>query len=271
MKLGTNIPILSPVLPIELPEETASLVNISESGFRAERSYGIYTICGSGKCKCDPSDPNRCHQHDGYIVKVLKARRGLIDQGDNSWSKQLGKTTPDLKNVSQFVIKAEDIGMDLVRQWNSDIWGIGSTITGEITSETVRGFAGCFVADGEKPTAEELSQAQQLLAASDGALVERAHSEWDQFHNPVMIHAGWKRAARRLGVDSEWLYSIVNKNALPDCPHCGSKLITATATVCATCGRDVVTQAAANGQERLAQGAQTASARKPRGGKKAAA
>lgn len=255
MKLGTNIPAINPVLPIELPEETATLVNISESPFHAERTYGTYRIEGRS-----PNEP--------YVTKVIAARRGLIDQGDNSWSRQLGKSTPDLKNVQQFVIKAEDIGMDLVRQWNSDLWGIGSSITGQVMSETVRGFAGVFVADGVEPTAEELAQAHQLLAASDSALAERAHSEWDQFHNPQMIHAGWKRAARRLGVDAEWLYTISNIASLPNCAFCGSKMKTATATVCAACHRDVVAQ---NAQERPAESPADASRAKGRGSKKVAA
>lgn len=272
MKLGTQTPIFSPVLPIDLPEETAVLVNIAESAFRAERTYGIYTICGNGKCHCSPEDPNRCKQYDGYITKTLKARRGLIDMGDNSWAKQIGKgNQPDLKAVQQFVIKAEDIAVDLVRQWNSDLWGIGSTITGEVTTETVRGFVGVFCADGEQPTAEELSQAHQLLASSDTALIERAHSEWDQFHNPVMIHMGWKRAARRLGVDAEWLYSVVNTNALPECVFCGSKMKTATATVCAACHREQPVKEAVNAQVRSTEGVAETSDAKPKRGKKAAA
>src|SRR5207253_10380702 len=85
------------------------------------------------------------------------------------------------------------------------------------------GFSGLFVADGQAPTAEELAQAHELLALSDSALAQRAHSDWDQFHRPDMIHAGWKRAARRLGVDADWLYTISNIASLPDCKFCGSK------------------------------------------------
>lgn len=213
---GVNV-VAPTTLPIELPIETATIVNISETAFHAERTYGTYRIEG-----CKPGQP--------YMTITVRAARGVIDRGDRIPGK--------LNGTEQFIIKAEDIGMDLVRQWNTDLWGIGSTPTGEIAGEAVRGFSGVFVCDGEEPTVEELTQAQELLALSDAALAERAHSEWDQFHSPMTIHAGWKRAARRLGVDAEWLYTISNKASLPDCKFCGSKMKTATATVCATCHRD---------------------------------
>lgn len=224
MKLGTQIPIHVPAGPIALPQTTATLVNISETAFAAERTYGTYRIEG-----CKPGEP--------YVAKTIVACRGVVDMGDRIAGK--------LQGTRQFVIEAVDIGEDLVRQWNSDIWGIGSTATGEIENETVRGFAGVFVADGLVPTAEELATAHQILALSDQALAECAHRDWDQFHRPDMIHAGWKRSMRRLGVDAEFLYTVSNLMSLPDCPHCGSKLKTATAKVCATCHRDVVTASAA--------------------------
>lgn len=223
MKLGTGTPIYVPAQPIVLPVTTATLVNISETSFAAERTYGTYRIEG-------------CKRGEPYVAKVISAARGVIDKGDRVPGK--------LQGTEQFVIEATAIGEDLVRQWNSDLWGVGSTPTGEIAGEVVRGFAGVFLADGLEPTAEELAQAHQILALCDTALAEEAHKTWDQFHRPDAIHAGWKRSARRLGVDAEWLYTISNLAALPDCPHCGSKLKTATAKVCATCHRDVVPQLA---------------------------
>lgn len=223
MKPVGGVTLVAPITQaIEIPDETALLVNISESAFYGERTHGTYRIEG-------------CKPGESYSTLVVTARRGVIDMGERP-----AGVRDSFKNTQQFIIHAEDIGVDLVRGWNTDLWGIGSTTTGQIAGEAVRGFAGVFVADGVVPTEQELEQARELLAASDAALAERAHAEWDQFHSPQTIHASWKRAARRLGVDAEWLYSIRNSAALPDCPHCGSKLKTMTAKVCATCHRDVV-------------------------------
>src|SRR5271165_4685896 len=218
MKLGGSIPIFAPVLPIELPEESATLVNITEASFRGERTYGVYTICGTGRCKCDPSDRNRCIQGDGYLMKIVHPRRGMIDMGDNNWTaRKPGQKEPDLKNVQQFVVHAEDIASDLVREWRSELTGIGGTVTGEVDGQSISGFTGVFLADGAEPTEEELHTAKKLLADCDAMLVAQAHADWDQFHEPKSIHDSWKRAARRLGVDAPWLYSVTDKNALPDC------------------------------------------------------
>lgn len=246
MKLGTSIAIAAPVLPIPLPDESVTIVNVTDQAFTADRTYGIYRIEGRGL--------------KPYSTAVLHAARGVIDRGE--------RKPKSLQGAEQFIIHAEDIALDLVRQWNADIWGIGSTPTGEVGEETVRGFSGVFVADGAIPTDEELVQAATLLAASDSALIERAHAEWDTFHRPEVIHAGWKRAAKRMGIDAEWMYTVVNKNALPDCPFCGSKLKTATATVCATCHRDVVPQ---NGSERHSEDALPEAKAKPKPRAKAAA
>jgi len=161
---------------------------------------------------------------------VIAARAGIIDKPERKPGKLAG--------TEQFVIKAEDIAVDLVRQWNSDLWGIGSDVTGQVADEVVRGFSGVFVIDGMEPTKEELAQAHEILALSDKAMIERGQTEWDQFHRPDMIHAGWKRAARRRHYEAEWLYAISDTGALPECLWCGSKMKTKTATVCATCHRE---------------------------------
>jgi hypothetical protein len=206
---------------IPIPDESALIVNISESAYYAERTFGSYRI--------EARKPG-----ERFSTLIVHAVRNVVDQGDRG----LGSKDP-YKNTQQFITSAIDVGVDLVRGWNTDIWGIGSTPTGEVAGESVRGFAGTFVADDLVPTEEELELATQLLAASDAQLTERAHAEWDQFHSPQTIHMGWKRAANRLGVDAPWLYTIIDKRALPDCPHCGSKLLTRTATVCSVCHRDV--------------------------------
>lgn len=217
MKTGSVIATFTPETPIVLPPEKAVIVNISEQAFAAERTYGVYRIEA-----CKPGQP--------FTTLVISARPGVIDKPERKPGKLAG--------TEQFPIKAEDIAVDLVRQWNSDIWGIGSTVTGQVAQEQVRGFSGVFVCEGMEPTAEELATAHEILALSDKALAERASSDWDQFHRPDMIHAGWKRAARRLGIDAEFLYTISNIASLPECKFCGSKMKTATATVCAICHRE---------------------------------
>ncbi len=218
MKLGTKIPIHIPAAPIALPKGTATLVNISEVAFYAERTFGSYRIEG-------------CQKGEPYTVLVISGARAIIDMGDRIPGK--------LQGTRQEPIEAMAIGEDLVRCWNGDLWGLGSTPTGEVANEAVHGFAGVFVSDFAEPSAEELAQAHEIFALSDRALAECAHRDWDQFHRPDMIHGGWKRAMRRLGVDAEFLYTVSNIASLPDCPFCGSKMKTATATVCATCHRDV--------------------------------
>jgi hypothetical protein len=237
MKVGTRTPV-SPIQgAIPIPDETAVLVNISETEYYAERTFGNYWIAG-----CKPGQE--------FVTMDVHARRLVIDMGD----RPPGKKNP-YKNTQQEIAHAVDIGMDLVRQWNTDIWGIGSTPTGEVAGEEVRGFAGVFVADGVRPTEDELTLAKELLAKCDEQLTQRADAEWDQFHSPMTIHMGWKRAARRLGVDAAWLYTVANKTKLPDCPHCGSKLLTATATVCSVCHRDVHPLIAAPEPKRRAKAA----------------
>jgi hypothetical protein len=223
MKVGTKLPVAPLTAAIPIPEETAVLVNISESSYYAERTYGMFRIEG-------------CRPGTGYTTALVHAHRAVIDMGDRLLNKR-----DSFAGTQQFIVHADEAAMDLVRQWNTDIWGIGSTPTGELAGEAVMGFAGVFVADSLIPTEDELTQARELLALSDAALVDRANAEWDQFHSPMTIHAGWKRAAKRLGVDAGWLYTVSNKTALPDCPHCGSKLLTMTAKVCSVCLRDVVT------------------------------
>jgi len=203
--------------PLKLSEKTATLVHITTTAVTPkDRTYGMYTI---------PS----CKPGQRFVTMKIKPARGTINYGS--------------KQKSEYEITAEEIALDLARECNSEIWGIGASVTGEINeNELVRGFAGVFVADGEEPSEEELQQAEALLRDSDTVLVTRGHENWDQFHRPDSIHDGFKRAARRLGVDAEWLYAI---SQAPNCPHCGSKLKSPTATVCATCHRDVVPQAKA--------------------------
>lgn len=246
MKTGSTVLIPEKPQPPELPIETATLVSISETFLgNKSRTYGNYTIPVKKK-------------GERFAVSIIKPARAVMDLGEN--------------RKQYFIIKAEEIACDLARECNNDIWGIGSSITGELTAgtnqamEVVRGFSGVFVCDGAEPTEEELEKAEVLLEQSDSVLVERGHTEWDQFHRPDTIHDGFKRAARRMGVDAEWLYKVTT--GLPDCPHCWSKLKSMKATVCATCHHDVTPQ---NGTERQDGGDSAAPKAKGRKSQKAAA
>lgn len=270
-KVGSQITVAEPPKPLVLPTEVAVLVNITTVKLPVyQLTYGNYTLpyCRPGyqtmreiggameSWKCEPGQE--------WAAMKIPAARGIIDRGPNPKQDRM-----------EFVIHAREIALDLCRQCNSDIWGIGHTITGlnaeaseasqemipnfEEVGEVVRGFAGVFLADGERPTEAELIEMRELLRLSDAALKEEGDKTWDEFKKPAFMHEGFKRAARRLGVDAEWMYTIYN---VPDCPHCGSKLKSAKASVCATCGRDVVPQTSANGQEQPQAGAKSGSAGK---------
>ena len=126
MKIGTRVPVNPVTAALEIPDETVVLVNISESRYSAERTYGNYSI-------------DACKPGIAYTTQEVHARRLVADMGDRYTNKR-----DPFKNTQQWIAHAEDIAEDLVREWNSDIWGVGSSITGEIADSPVRGFAGVF-------------------------------------------------------------------------------------------------------------------------------
>jgi hypothetical protein len=246
MKTG-QVKLVSPLpVPIKLSEKTATLVRITAGPkIVVDRTYGNYTIM-----PCKPGER--------FTIMKIRAARCVAGTKDSR---------------KEWEVTADEIAEDLAMDCNTYIWGIGADVTGEIitgsdddpTVQIVRGFNGVFVADGEEPTEEELEKAEELLATSDQILIERGHEDWGSFKEPRSIHEGFRRAAKRMGVQADWLYRVLNT---PLCPHCGAKLLTATATVCATCHRDVVP---ANGPERPEQEEVTAGAAKGPKRKKAAA
>jgi hypothetical protein len=237
MKTG-QVKLISPVrVPLPLSEETATLVRITGGkNIIVDRTYGNFTIAA-------------CKPGQRFVAMKIRAARCTAGTKDS---------------FKEWEVKAMEVAEDLAMECNSYIWGIGSDVTGEIiegsdddpTVVSVRGFNGVFVSDFDAPSEEELLKAEELLAASDEILTTRGHETHDQFHNPLHIHEGFKRAARRLGVNAEWLYQVQNT---PSCPHCGAKLLTATATVCATCHRDVIVAVSATpkgkGSQKKAAGA----------------
>lgn len=214
MKLVSPVP-----APMKLSEKTATLVRITAGPkIVVDRTYGNFTI-------------QPCKPGQRFTTQKIHSARCIAGSKDSR---------------REWEVKAEEVAEDLAMECNTNIWGIGSTVTGELIETTdgqedlvsVRGFNGVFVSDFDEPSEEELQLAESLLAASDAILVTAGNETHDQLHNPLHIHAGFKRAAQRLGVEADWLYTIVNKNGLPDCQFCGSKMKTMSATVCATCGRE---------------------------------
>src|SRR5882672_11468282 len=109
MKTGASVLIPEKPKPMPIPEERALLVNISELSLGTkERTYGMYTIPGRKK-------------GEKYAKLLVKAARAVIDRGDN--------------HKEYFIIHADEIACDLARECNRDIWGIGSDVTGELTTE----------------------------------------------------------------------------------------------------------------------------------------
>ncbi len=127
---------------------------------------------------------------------------------------------------------------------------------------------GIFSISGDAPTAEELAEARKQLRQCDKHFVAEGNKTFAKF-GPAGIAAisdSFKVAAERTNQKPAWMFSVDDE--LPNCPHCGSQLKMPTATVCATCHRDVVPQ---NGQERSGEELATAGAAKGGKRKKAAA
>lgn len=218
MKTGQIRPVSPIPAPIMLSPKTATLVRITGGdNIVCDRTYANFTI-------------KPCPKGQRYIAMKIRSYRVI---------------TGSKENRREWEVTSSDVAEDLARECNNDIWGIGSEITGEIISGdgesveivSVRGFNGVFVSDFDEPSEEELEVAEGLLSASDDLLVAAGNRAFSERHDYKDIHAGFARAARRMGVEPEWLFKALNT---PPCPHCGAKLLIANATVCATCHRDVV-------------------------------
>lgn len=231
-RIGSSITLPEAPKPVALPLHTATIVNITDTSLPIRQfTYGNYSVpvCERGFQTLRHMDGHveriPCEIGDEWAAAKVGAARLTINYGD--------------KRTQESVIEPRDICLDISRQCNGDIWGLGNDTLGDETVEAVRGFMGVFVADGDIPTEQELIEMRDILRLADVALVQEGHKTWDQFGKPDYIHEGFKRAARRIGVQADWLYTIYN---MPDCPHCGSRLKSTTATVCATCHRDVKPQ-----------------------------
>jgi hypothetical protein len=180
-------------MPLAQDAEIATLVNIS-----AEKWPPRYrTYFGSLEIRSPQAG-------ETFALTPVRACKGIIDLGD--------------QRVHDFRITAREIAEDIARELNSDS-GEGS-------------FHGVFVAAGDAPTPQELSEARARLDAFHKRLVDAADLEWERTKNPMFITDLERRAARLLGLEKPWLYDA---KPLADCPVCAEKIKHGVA-VCKSCG-----------------------------------
>jgi hypothetical protein len=147
---------------------------------------------------------NACIPGEPYGLTRVSSRTALMDLGD--------KRTLDVQ------VTARQVAEDLCREINSD-GGDDS-------------FFGTFVAQGDAPSDEELSEARERLTAFYRRVVMAADREWERSHSYLFINDVERRAARHLGLDKEWHYQ---PHETVECPGCGEKIKPHVA-VCKTCG-----------------------------------
>lgn len=262
IEVGTRPALAGKAQPIAIPEESVTVINItSTQPMPKSRTYGQYQVppCVAGKqLLWDYELLARAAQADPAHSSLLTLEDALAINRDcepgQEWAgvrihaarmvRKYDKGMPDVEDI----VHAKDIANDICLECNSDLWGIGSTITGEIAGgRKVRGFVGIFSISGDSPTSEELAEARKQLRLCDKHFVAEGNKTFAKFGPPgiAAISDSFKVAAERTNQKPAWMFSIDDE--LPNCPHCGSQLKMPTATVCATCHRDVVPQ---NGPER---------------------
>ena len=145
-----------------------------------------------------------CAPDEPYALTPVGARAAVMDLGD--------------KRTLEVPITAREVAQDLCREINAD--------AGEDS------FFGVFVAQGERPDDDELTEARQRLAVFYRSMVASADREWERSHSYLFINDVQRRAARYLGLEKEWFYQARETS---DCPGCGEK-VRAGVAVCKTCG-----------------------------------
>jgi hypothetical protein len=162
-----------------------------------EQSWTLHRSYGTYQVRgCEPGEP--------YALTPVEPRVAVMDLGD--------KRTLDVP------ISAREVALDLCREINAD--------GGEDS------FFGAFVAQGERPQDDELSEARRRLDAFYRSLIASADREWERSHSYLFINDVQRRAARHLGLDKDWFYQA---RETFDCPGCGEK-VRAGVAVCKTCG-----------------------------------
>lgn len=138
-----------------------------------------------------------------YALISVAGVRAVMDLGD--------KRTMDVP------ITAREVAQDLCREINAD--------AGEDS------FFGVFVAHGETPQDDEISEARNRLDVFYRSMVASADREWERSHSYQFINDVQRRAARHLGLEKDWFYQA---RETADCPGCGEK-VRAGVAVCKTC------------------------------------
>jgi hypothetical protein len=161
-----------------------------------EQSWNIHRSYGTYQVRGRaPEEP--------YTLIPVGGTRAVMDLGD--------KRTLDVP------ITAREVAQDLCREINAD--------GGEDS------FFGVFVAQGEKPGDDEMTEARQCLEVFYRSMVASADREWERSHSYLFINDVQRRAARHLGLEKEWFYQARDTF---DCPGCGEK-VRAGVAVCKTC------------------------------------
>jgi hypothetical protein len=162
-----------------------------------EQSWTLHRSYGTYQVHgCAPDEP--------YALTPVGARAAVMDLGD--------------KRTLEVPITAREVAQDLCREINAD--------AGEDS------FFGVFVAQGERPDDDELTEAGRRLAVFYRSMVASADREWERSHSYLFINDVQRRAARYLGLEKEWFYQARETS---DCPGCGEK-VRAGVAVCKTCG-----------------------------------
>jgi len=173
--------------------DTVALVNISTEKWPPRHR----TYFGSLEIRSPESS-------DTFAITPIRGCNGVMDLGD--------------KRTMEYRITAREIAEDIARELNGD--------SGEAS------YHGVFVAAGDLPTENELTEARSRLEAFHRKLVAAADLEWERTKNPMFITDLERRAARSLGVEKPWLY---DPKPMADCPVCAEKIKHGVA-VCRSCG-----------------------------------
>lgn len=145
-----------------------------------------------------------CAPGESYALTPVRGVRAVMDLGD--------------KRTLEVPITAREVAQDLCREINAD--------GGEDS------FFGAFLAQGETPQDDEISEARRRLEVFYRSMVASADREWERSHSYLFINDVQRRAARRLGLEKDWFYQA---RETFDCPGCGEK-VRAGVAVCKTCG-----------------------------------
>jgi hypothetical protein len=186
-------------------------------------------------CSILPSETGQDHTvinrtHGCYFVQHPKAgepyalshvawKKDYADVGDHDpqYTRKTG-----IERRKEFTFDARQIASDICNQINNNGPGEAS-------------FFGVFVCDGNEPTAEELTNANERLRKYFSLCVAAADSQWSANPRHDLISGVAKRGARWLKLNSEDHGWMSNFQVMADCPACGTRIKPGVA-LCRSCG-----------------------------------